>query len=279
MKNKVIILMIFMFSCQADQSQSDLINKVIRDNFGDKEINTLNVRLKDWIANMRKYCMPSVASFAFDEYRVLSPILIRSDSRRAVAIIVSASDVSTTKSLKYSVEWIRCFKYLDQWYFFTISEAMYLPTSLNNANWTRIENYARNEMKGYIKYDLFQGSYVIDDNWFLNYFDNQDFLKEADRFKDHSEIEELTEKYWIPRYMRFHISRKRAIEKIDEFRKKEDLAKINGRYTQVEWDEIMKLREPKSNKDWDEIANFMRSLRDDPYIRDALNWKYGDPVE
>ena len=265
-----------MFSCSLFKPPRPSLTEVQNITFSQAQIDEVNQEMVEWIDMMQDYKMGMVNVLRAGEWKIHQPIGIRSDYKRVVAIQTLRSENDHETTMKNYMLWICGFRYKEKWYFFRPSESMAIPSEYYGGekykalSWEKLESIAEKEMKGYIKYSKKEKKWVINDLWIRGYMDNGTYLATEDDQISDKEIMALPEEYWIRRYMPFQVVSERVMERIDEDRETEDINYKNGSYSNEEWDQILKLRNPKTENDWKILRKYQKKFIEDPYINAAL---------
>ncbi len=266
-----------MFRCSLFRAPRPSLAEVQKSTFSQSQIDEVNREMVAWIDMMQDYKMGMVNTLKVAEWRIHQPIGIRSDYKRVVAILMKRHKNDNEKTMKNSMLWVCGFKYKEKWYFFLPSESMSLPSDYYGGekykalSWEKLESIAEKEMKGYIKYSKKEKKWVINDLWIRGYMDNGTYLATEDDQISDKEIMALPEEYWIQRYMPSRIMGQRAREVIDRDKTRDDQKYREGLYSEEEWTQILKLRDPKTPEDWKLKSKYHKKIAFSDYVISAKN--------
>ena len=276
-QNKIIVIVttLSLLACTYYRSKKPSAQELVSKVFTVQQVKEVKVELEDWIEGMRHYNMSNIRTLNTAEWVMLDPIFLRSDYKRAVALIPKW--YIRDDEAYNSMVWICGFRHHDNWYFSRPSETQYMTTKkgieddYSPLKWKKTRSTIDDYTKNYIIYDKGEKEWVINDRWFRKFMDNSSWLLQDEITMTDKEILTLPDSFWEEKYMVYQMMEQRYIELIDEKWKNEDLSYKQGGYSKSEWDSILKMRNPVTDDDWKKVREYHSTLGYDPFISSTMD--------
>ena len=266
----LIMMSVLWGSCSLAYFKKPSAKELVNRSFSPEEIKEVSDAMNSWIETDLHYNLGSTRHISSTNWIILDPIFIRSDYNRAVGLIPNWH--TKEDKIYNSIIWVCGFRENDKWYFFSPSEAQYCQTKegadpdFSPLTWKGTRNTIDQYSQGYLKYDKSQRAWVINDRWFRGFMDNASRLDKADRGLSDDEILALPDEYWLNKYMDFQKLNNRYLELIKDKWREEDIKRGQGAYSDEEWAEIERLRNPQSSKDYNDLKESRKELFQDPIM-------------
>ena len=265
----LIMMSVLWGACSLAYFKKPSAKELVNRSFSPEEIKEVSDAMNKWIETDLHYNLGSTRHISSKNWIILDPIFIRSDFNRAVGLVLQWDESDDSKL--NSLTWICGYSYENQWCFFRpsstqniykkISKQKYDPYKDPN-NLSTIHQYTQ----GYLKYDKSQRAWVINDRWFRGFMDNASWLDQVDYGLTDQEILDLPDEYWVDKYMDYQKLDNRYLEPIKDKWREEDIKRGQGAYSDEEWAEIERLRNPQSSKDYNDLKESRKELFQDPIM-------------
>ena len=266
----LIMMSVLWGSCSLAYFKKPSAKELVNRSFSPEEIKEVSDAMNSWIETDLHYNLGSTRHISSTNWIILDPIFISSDYNRAVGLIPNWH--TKEDKIYNSLIWVCGFRENDEWYFFSPSEAQYCQTKegadpdFSPLTWKGTSNTIDQYSRGYLKYDKSQRAWVINDRWFRGFMDNASRLDKAERGLSDDEILALPDSYWVDKYMDFQKLNNRYLELIKDKWREEDIKRGQGAYSDEEWAEIERLRNPQSSKDYNDLKESRKELFQDPIM-------------
>ena len=271
--NKIIIAVTasaLLCACNLFRPARPSAEEIVNLSFSEDQRKEVSESMNNWIETDLYYNLGYTRHISSTNWIILDPIFIRSDYNRAVGLIPNWH--TKEDKIYNSIIWVCGFRENDKWYFFSPSEAQYCQTKegadpdFSPLTWKGTRNTIDQYSRGYLKYDKSQRAWVINDRWFRGFMDNASRLDKAERGLSDDEILALPDSYWVDKYMDFQKLNNRYLELIKDKWREEDIKRGQGAYSDEEWAEIERLRNPQSSKDYNDLKESRKELFQDPIM-------------
>jgi hypothetical protein len=269
-QNKIIITLIALIqlsACSLFRPGRPSSEELVNQSFSEEQRKEVSESMNSWIETDLHYNLGSTRHISNANWILLDPIFIRSDFNRAVGLI---PNWHIKKDKIYnSLIWVCGFREKGEWYFFRPSETQYIQfkegadPDFSPLTWKGTRNTIDRYTQGYLKYDKSQRAWVINDLWFRGFMDNAARLDKSEKGLSDNEILALPDAYWVDKYMDFQRMSKRYLDLIKDKRREQDYKKEHGLYTDYEWAEIVRLRNPQTSQDKKDLRESRKEMFQD----------------